>query len=99
MVTQQSAQFNLSVEEAAHALASGGRMEALAYDTIGTLQELEPARGRWRRPCKMLDMRTRVSMRYLERVTRQRYFMWAWFVRCNGRSPNRGTHFPTGLVP
>ena len=81
------------------AQACGGRMEALAYYTIGTLQELEPARGRWRRLCKMIDMRTRVRMRFLNRVTRQRYFLRAWFVRCNGRSPNRGTHFPTGLVP
>jgi hypothetical protein len=32
-------------------------------------------------------------------VTHQRFFLRAWFVRCNGRSPNRGAHFPTGLVP
>jgi hypothetical protein len=57
------------------AQACGGRMGALAYYTIRTLQELEPARGRWRRLCKMIDMRMRVRMRFLDRVTRQRYFL------------------------
>jgi hypothetical protein len=32
-------------------------------------------------------------------VTHQRYFLRARFVRCHGRSPNDGTHSPTGLVP
>ena len=74
-------------------------MGALACYTIGTLQELEPTRGKWRRLCKMIDMRTRVGMRFLNRVMRQRYFLRGWIVRCNGRSPNRGTHAPTELVP
>ncbi len=32
-------------------------------------------------------------------VTRQRYFLWTWLIHSNGRSPNRGTHPPSELIP
>jgi len=41
-------------------------MGALAYNTAGTLQELEPARGKWRRLREMINMRIRVRMRFFE---------------------------------